>query len=237
MKPKRTSRDDMTLLEFFTALCKHSRSGSKSVCLFQSRGEARFSCREKDHRHADNQIIHRDGRPQGDHSHPHCGRWQGRHTRFRGDPERARKDSKDGQAALEVCELDFCYESRSRAMRPIRQSIPGIKGESAASILAKIGADMELFPTAAQLSSWAKLCPANHEGARNKKSQPLIQLGYAEYRPKLWAILRSPTNSVYEPDAESICRARTSDSGPTRSDESALSSCGGCNCPRRSRRA
>ncbi len=50
------------------------------------------------------------------------------------------------------------------------QSIPGIKDESATSILAEIGPGMEQFPTAAQLSSWAGLCAANHESAGIKKS-------------------------------------------------------------------
>ena len=46
----------------------------------------------------------------------------------------------------------------------------GIKQKSAASILAEVGADMQQFPTGAQLSSWAGLCPANHESAGVKKS-------------------------------------------------------------------
>jgi len=50
------------------------------------------------------------------------------------------------------------------------QSRTGIKEESAASILAEVGADMQQFPTSAQLSSWAGLCPANHESAGVKKS-------------------------------------------------------------------
>ncbi len=50
------------------------------------------------------------------------------------------------------------------------QRIPGVKEESAASILAEVSADMQQFPTAAQLSSQAGLCPANHESADIKKS-------------------------------------------------------------------
>jgi len=44
-----------------------ARQGNQALLsLYVSSGieaQLRFSCREEDHRHADNQIIHRDGRP------------------------------------------------------------------------------------------------------------------------------------------------------------------------------
>jgi transposase len=50
------------------------------------------------------------------------------------------------------------------------QTIPGIKEESAASIIAEIGVDMDRFPTEGHLSSWAGLSPGNNESAGKKKS-------------------------------------------------------------------
>jgi transposase len=49
------------------------------------------------------------------------------------------------------------------------QSLPGISHDSAASILAEIGPDMKQFPSAAQLSSWAGLCPGNARSAGKSK--------------------------------------------------------------------
>jgi len=48
-------------------------------------------------------------------------------------------------------------------------TIPGISHDAAASIVAEIGTDMTKFPTEAQLSSWAGVCPANHISNGKKK--------------------------------------------------------------------
>ena len=45
------------------------------------------------------------------------------------------------------------------------QSIPGVKHDSAATILAEIGPDLKTFPSAAHLSSWAGVCPGNTRSA------------------------------------------------------------------------
>ena len=45
------------------------------------------------------------------------------------------------------------------------QSIPDVKHDSAASILAEVGPDMRVFPTAGHLSSWAGVCPGNRPSA------------------------------------------------------------------------
>lgn len=50
------------------------------------------------------------------------------------------------------------------------QSLPGIQDRSAAAILAETGADMEQFPTAKDLSSWAGVCPGNNRSAGKNKS-------------------------------------------------------------------
>jgi transposase len=49
------------------------------------------------------------------------------------------------------------------------KTIPGLDQVSAASVLAEIGLDMNQFPDAAHLASWAGICPGNNESAGKKK--------------------------------------------------------------------
>jgi transposase len=61
-------------------------------------------------------------------------------------------------------------------MRPFQQAVnawmtvPGIKHRLAWTLVAEIGPTMEAFPTAADLGSWAGVCPGNNESAGKRKS-------------------------------------------------------------------
>ena len=50
------------------------------------------------------------------------------------------------------------------------QSIPGIGSTSAQAVVSVIGTDMERFPNAAHLASWAGLCPGDNQSAAKRKS-------------------------------------------------------------------
>lgn len=49
-------------------------------------------------------------------------------------------------------------------------TIPGVGRTTAELIVAEIGTDMQRFESAAQLASWAKVCPGNHESAGKRSS-------------------------------------------------------------------
>jgi transposase len=74
-------------------------------------------------------------------------------------------------------------------------SIPGVSERAAFAILAEIGIQMQQFPTAGHLASWAGVCPGNHESAgkrlsgKTRKGNPwlrrvLIQVAHAASRQK-----------------------------------------------------
>jgi len=49
-------------------------------------------------------------------------------------------------------------------------TVPGIEAVAAANIIAEIGVNMEQFPSAQHLASWAGLCPGNNESAGKRLS-------------------------------------------------------------------
>lgn len=78
-------------------------------------------------------------------------------------------------AALDAAVADL--EARIRgALEPFRPAVsllttmPGLKTTAAAVILAEIGTDMSVFPSAGHLLSWAGLCPRLDESAGKRRS-------------------------------------------------------------------
>jgi transposase len=49
-------------------------------------------------------------------------------------------------------------------------TIPGIEAVAAANLIAEIGINMDQFPSAQHLASWAGMCPGNHESAGKRLS-------------------------------------------------------------------
>ena len=74
-------------------------------------------------------------------------------------------------------------------------TIPGVDQRAAESIVAEIGTDMERFPTAGHLASWAGMCPGNDQSAGKRRSgrttkgnrwlrQTLVQAAWAASHTK-----------------------------------------------------
>jgi transposase len=49
-------------------------------------------------------------------------------------------------------------------------TIPGVDQRTAETVIAEIGTDMNQFPTAGHLASWAGMCPGNNESAGKRRS-------------------------------------------------------------------
>lgn len=71
-----------------------------------------------------------------------------------------------------------CFHARiEEALRPFvdeatfrrLDAIPGVNKETIQNVVAEIGVDMQQFPTAGHLASWAGVCPGNEESASKRK--------------------------------------------------------------------
>jgi transposase len=73
-------------------------------------------------------------------------------------------------------QIDRLSEAIEQAIAPFAKAvellctIPGVKQRSAETIIAEIGTDMSMFPTAGHLVSWAGLCPGHNESAGKRRS-------------------------------------------------------------------
>ena len=97
------------------------------------------------------------------------------------------------------------------------ESIPGVGVRTAQTIVAEIGVDMERFPSAKHLASWAGVCPGNHESAGKRKSgQPtqgnksvrtvLVEAAWAyQHRPNVTGfLLRRQKNLALSDEVKKI---------------------------------
>jgi len=96
-------------------------------------------------------------------------------------PEEGRK-SIPPERLLRALLLQMLYSVRSERMLmeqmeynlleavDLCTTIPGIEAVAAANLIAEIGVNMDQFPSAAHLASWAGLCPGNNESAGKRLS-------------------------------------------------------------------
>jgi transposase len=89
-------------------------------------------------------------------------------------------------------EIDLRMEPY-RPQRELLETIPGFGKRSAEVVIAEIGVDMNQFPTAGNLASWAGVCPGNHRSAGKRKPEP-VRRGNRWLKPALveatWAAVR-----------------------------------------------
>jgi len=77
--------------------------------------------------------------------------------------------------ALDQDIADLIVEANLSTAHELLQTIPGIRFQAAATILAESGPDMKQFPMAPNFSSWSGLVPGNNESAGKRKRAPAMK--------------------------------------------------------------
>lgn len=67
-------------------------------------------------------------------------------------------------------EIDQFLKPDEKKAVDVIKDMPGLGETSAQAVISVIGTDMSRFPDDAHLSSWAGLCPGDHESAKKRKS-------------------------------------------------------------------
>jgi transposase len=121
-----------------------------------------------------------------------------------------------------LAHIDFLNESIARVSKEVLNriapfqpqvellcTIPGISQRTAEVIISEIGTDMTRFPTAANLASWAGMCPGNHESAgkrysgRTRKGNSWLRRALLE---SAWAASRSKNCYLFSQYSRLVAR-------------------------------
>ena len=102
------------------------------------------------------------------------------------------------------------YSDYDKAIR-LLTTIPGVKHDSAITIISEIGIDMSQFCNSKRLCCWADLTPGNNESADKKKSVRITSAG-VYLKPALvqcsHAAVKSDKSPYYKKKYESIVKRR-----------------------------
>lgn len=88
-----------------------------------------------------------------------------------------------------IATLDKNIQERVEPYRTqmiLLESMPGVGATAAANILAEMGPDMDVFPTAGHFAAWAGVCPGNNESAGKRfktptrKGNPYLRTAFVE---------------------------------------------------------
>jgi transposase len=76
------------------------------------------------------------------------------------------------QTEAQLAQLDAEIEQRMEPYRDVSkrlQQIPGVGPITALTMVAEMGVDMTVFPTAGHLAAWAGVCPGNHQSGGKRR--------------------------------------------------------------------